>query len=31
MDWPTAAILIALIFALMVVSSTYLVGRSTKK
>ena len=31
MNWPTAAVLIAIIFALMVVSSTFIAGRFSKK
>jgi len=31
MNWPTAAVLIAVIFALMVVSSTFIASRFSKK
>jgi hypothetical protein len=31
MGWPTAAVLIAIVFAVMVVLSTYLAGRFSKK
>lgn len=30
-DWPTAAVLIALAFSVMAVLSTYIAGRSSKK
>lgn len=31
MNWPVAAVIIALIFALMVIVSTYLAARASKK
>jgi len=31
MNWPTAAVLIAVIVAIMVIASTYIAGRSSKK
>lgn len=31
MDWPMAAVLIALVFAVMVVLSTYIAARNPKK
>jgi hypothetical protein len=31
MDWPTAAVIIAIVFAIMVVLATYIAGRSSKK
>ena len=31
MDWPTAAVLIAVVFAIMVVLATYIAGRYSKK
>ncbi len=31
MSWPTAAVLIAVVFAVMVVFSTYLTGRFSRK
>jgi hypothetical protein len=31
MDWPTAAVLIATIIAVMVILSTYIAGRMSKK
>jgi hypothetical protein len=30
MDWPTAAVLIAIVIAIMAVATTYLAGRSSK-
>lgn len=30
MDWPTAAVLIAVVIAIMAVATTYLAGRSSK-
>jgi hypothetical protein len=31
MDWPTAAVLISIVVAVMVVLSTYIAGRFSKK
>jgi hypothetical protein len=31
MDWPTAAVLIAVIIAVMAISTTYIAGRYSKK
>jgi hypothetical protein len=31
MDWPTAAVLIAIVIAIMVVLATYIAGRYSKK
>jgi hypothetical protein len=31
MDWPTAAVLIAIVFAVMAVLTAYIAGRSPKK
>jgi hypothetical protein len=31
MDWPTAAVIIAIVFAIMVVLATYIADRSSKK